>query len=183
MPEASPPTAGQPLAFAFMVRGLATESRIGGFDRDPITRLTGSQIHHMHIGPKPGVVCEVPAGMIGILVNHDGVAIPEPAINIAKLVWEYAEKVTVKPEPIAVPALEPENMAGSKTAAKASMFPRMIKVEASIIRSRIVPDPFTVRLDVGRVRMPGSVGKVAICRRGAPGSGSGIMLLRAKRGK
>lgn len=105
--------------------------------------------------------------MIGILVNHDGVAIPEPVINIAKLVWKYAEIVTVKPEPIAVPALQPEDMAGSKPAAKASMFPRMIKVEASIIRSRIVPDPFTVRVHVGRVRMPGSVGKVAIRRRGA----------------
>ena len=104
--------------------------------------------------------------MIGILVNHDGVAIPEPVINKAKLVWEYAEIVTVKPEPVPVPALHPEDMASSKAAGKASMFPRMIEVEAWIIRSRIVPNPPTVRMHVGRVRVSGPVGKVRFCRRG-----------------
>ena len=114
----------------------------------------------MHKGPKSDVVCDVPADMIGILVDHNGVAIPEPVINVAKLAWEYAEIVTVKPEPPAVPALQPEDMTASKAARKASMFPRMIKAEALIIRSRIVANPPIVRVHVGRVRMSGSVGKV-----------------------
>lgn len=105
--------------------------------------------------------------MIGIIVNHDGVAIPEPGINKAKLAWEYTEIVTIKPEPLPVPALQPEDMAASKAAGKASMFPRVIKMEALIIPSRIVPNPPIVRMDVGRVRMSGSVGKVRFCPPGA----------------
>jgi hypothetical protein len=46
------------------------------------------------------------------------------------------------------------------------VFPRTIKMEALIIRSRIVPNPPIVRVHVGRVRMSGSIGKVPFRRRG-----------------
>jgi hypothetical protein len=49
------------------------------------------------------------------------------------------------------------------------MFPRMIKVEAWITRSRIMPNPPIVRVHMGRVWMSGSVGKVRCCRRGGSG--------------
>lgn len=35
----------------------------------------------MHVGPKPDVVGEVPACMVGVLVEDDRVAIPEPTVD------------------------------------------------------------------------------------------------------
>lgn len=70
-----------------------------------MARLSGAEIHHVHISPKSDVVREVPAHMIGVLVDNDGVTIPEPAIDKGIVVREDAEIVAVKPEPLPVPSL------------------------------------------------------------------------------
>ena len=87
----------------------------------------------MHICPKSDVVRQVPAHVIGILVNHDRITIPEPVIYEAVFKRRHAEIVAVEPETLPVPALQTEDMATSKPAGKVSMFPRMIEVEAKIM--------------------------------------------------
>ena len=50
------------------------------------------------VGAEPGVVGEVPAGVVRIFVDDDLVGVPKPAVNIAKVVRSYAEVEASKPE-------------------------------------------------------------------------------------
>lgn len=54
----------------------------------------------MNVGAEPGVVREIPAHVIGIVVKHDVVTIPEPIGAGVNLERRDAESVTTKPEAI-----------------------------------------------------------------------------------
>jgi hypothetical protein len=43
--------------------------------------------------------------MIGVLIDHDGVTIPEPVVDKGIVVREDAEIVAAKPEPLPVASL------------------------------------------------------------------------------
>src|SRR5216683_8155839 len=40
--------------------------------------LARAQIHHVHIGPQTCVVCQVPSIVVGVQIDHDVIAVPEP---------------------------------------------------------------------------------------------------------
>jgi hypothetical protein len=56
------------------------------------------EIHYMHIAPKSYVVSEVPAHVIGVLVNYNLVTVPEPVIAEGEVGCRYAEIVAAEPE-------------------------------------------------------------------------------------
>jgi hypothetical protein len=99
--------------------------------------------------------------VVGILINHHGITIPEPVIAEAVVVWRNAEVVATEPETAPVASLEPEAMVGAEPALKVSMFPRVIDVVVRIAATGIVSDPMVVMVNVWSVRMPGVIDKSA----------------------
>ena len=56
-------------------------------------------------------------------------------------------------------------MARSEATAKAPVFPHMIQVEVSIVTTRIVPYPLTVRMHVRSIRVSFQIAEITLFRR------------------
>ncbi len=117
----------------------------------------------MDVRAQPGVIGQVPTVMVRIVVDHDLVAIPEPAV--AEVIFERGDlKVeAVEPEALHAPSPEPEDMAAPDAAREASMLPGMIEVIVRIGGAGIMSDPgVVVCMDVRGIRMRRLVAKSAI---------------------
>ena len=91
--------------------------------------------------------------MIGILVNHDLVGIPQPVTAIAQVERRDAEVETSEPESRrASPGQVPDVMR-TESAGEMAVLPGMIQVVVRIAAAAIVPDPLAVRMNVGSIRM------------------------------
>src|SRR5208283_694161 len=113
-----------------------------------------SQILHVNVCAKPDVVSEVPPDMVGVVVDHDLVTVPEPIIHEAVVVRSHTEKEAAKAESLRTTATEPVYMAGSNTTAEVAVFPRMIKVIMGIVPARVVSNPRVVTVNVRSVGVP-----------------------------
>lgn len=119
--------------------------------------LTSSEKHHVDVYAQPDVVGQVPTGMVRIFVQNYLVSAPKPVIAEAIIWLGDTEIEAAKPETIPAPSLDPEGMTRAKASRKVSMLPGTIEVVLGIIGAGIVPDPLTVRVNVGSVGMSGLV--------------------------
>src|SRR3984885_2551852 len=119
--------------------------------------LLPSQILHVHVGAESHVVGEIPAFVVGVFVDHDLVAVPEPVIGIGKVKRGNPEVETAKPETVRAASGNAPDMAPSEAAAESAMLPGMIEVEAGVIGGAPVPDPLAVMVNVGSLGMTGFV--------------------------
>jgi len=103
---------------------------------------------HVDVGAESRVVGEVPAVMVGIFVDHDLVAVPEPVTAQGKIKGGDAESEAAKPEAVGTASANAPYMAAAEATGESAMFPGMIEVEAGIVSPGIVPDPFSVVVDV-----------------------------------
>lgn len=116
----------------------------------------------MDVCSQSDVVSEIPADVVRIRVDDDVVRIPEPAGTIIDIVRSHTEVKASEPEAIRRSSNQPIDVAASYAAGEMAMLPRMIQVIVRIIRSGIVPDPFS---SVGvNVRSRWMTGLVAIAR-------------------
>jgi len=115
--------------------------------------LSGAEISDVNVGAQPDVVGEVPPDVIGIFVDHDRIAIPQPVVAEGELERRDAEVVAAEPETLAVSALEPEDMSAPESAREVPVFPRVIQVQPGVHSSHVVPDPSIVRVHMRCVRM------------------------------
>jgi hypothetical protein len=138
----------------------STRERVRGMSRGEKER-SPSEVLHVDVRAQSGVVREVPADVVGIVVNHDRIAIPEPAVDEAVVPWRDAEEEAVEPEPPSVPSLEVEHMAAAEPAREPPVLKRMIEVIVGITTAGLVSDPASVAVNVGRIGMPRLVAKVA----------------------
>src|SRR5580700_4028752 len=97
--------------------------------------------------------------MVRILIDHDIVPIPEPAIDEAVIIRSNGEVVAVKPEPLPVSTPKVKNVARTKPTCEASVFEWTFHMVVRIVTPCIVSDPRTVRVNVGSFRMSSPVGK------------------------
>ena len=114
----------------------------------------------MGVHAQPTVVREIPADVVRILVDHQRVAVPEPAIDGAVVPRRDAKVEAVEPEPVPVPSFEAELVARTESAIEMPMLPGMIEVVMLITTAGIVSDPSAVIVNVGRVWMPRCVANV-----------------------
>jgi len=121
------------------------------------------EIVHVGVGPQPGVVREIPADVVRIVVDRDVIAVPEPVVDIGELPRRDAEEEAVEKEAISVSSPEPEWT--PEPARETPVLKGMIEVEASITPAGIVSDPPAIGVNVGRVGMPRFVAKAAGVRR------------------
>ena len=140
------------------------------------------EILYVRISTQPWIVCEIPANMVGVLVDNDLIAGPIPARNDVVIVRGDIPEETTKPEAFPVSAAEHENVLRAKSAAEASVRPRLIEVVMRIVGAAIMSHPLVVLgVDMRNIRMTLLVhgnmvfggGRPASCRcRSARGRGT-----------
>lgn len=124
--------------------------------------LLPAEILNMDVSAQPGVISQVPAGVIGIVVNHDIVISPIPVIDVIVVIGCHAKIKSAEPETIPVPALNPVDMPGAEFAAEASMFPGMIEVVVRVVPAGVVSHlTICLRVHVRRFGMIRLIAKAA----------------------
>ena len=114
-----------------------------------------AEILHVHVRAQPRVVREVPTIMIRVVINHDWIAVPEPAVDIRKVEWGHAEIEAAYDE--SAPIAAAKEIAASEDARKAPMLEWTVEVKACVAASRVVSNPATVAVHVRRIRMSGTI--------------------------
>src|ERR1700689_2249618 len=110
--------------------------------------LLRSEVLHVNVSSQPRVVGEIPAVMVGIFVDHDLVAIPEPVGGQCQVKRGNAESPSVKPETARTAPADVPHVAASEAAGETAVLKGMIKVETGIIASSVMPYPGAVVVDV-----------------------------------
>src|SRR5579864_460968 len=111
-------------------------------------RLAVAEIFDVNVGAESRVVGQVPAVVVGVVVNYDLVGTPVPIIDEAEVGGGNGEIETAEPEAFAVAALDAPLMAAADAAGEAAMFPGTVEVIFGIIAAGIVADPFVVGVNV-----------------------------------
>jgi hypothetical protein len=111
----------------------------------------------VRIGSEPDVISEVPTGVVGIVVDYDLIAIPQPAVYEVKVVGRDAPVKVVEPETIRAAAAKAPRVARAESPGKTPMLIRTIEVVVGIVATGIVSDPLAVCVYVRCFGMPGSI--------------------------
>ena len=77
--------------------------------------------------------------MVGIVVDHDGVAVPNPIVDVGAVKGRDAERPAVEPE--AVRAAARQTKLAPESARPLTVLERAIQVKTWIVRSIVMPDP------------------------------------------
>jgi hypothetical protein len=97
--------------------------------------------------------------MVRVLIDHDVITIPQPAINEVIIVRRNREVGSVKPESVPVTSPKVKNMPRTKAESEASVFEWTLDAVVRIVTPCVVSDPRTVHVNVGSFRMSRPVGK------------------------
>jgi hypothetical protein len=109
--------------------------------------------------------------VVGIVIDHDLVAIPIPVPCVAEIERRNAELEAVKPKAVGTASANAPDMAASEAAGEASMFEGTVEVVASVIPPGVVSNPLAV---VVNVRSFGVAGLITI-----GSSGRGFLVWRS----
>src|SRR5579862_5247660 len=126
-----------------------------------------SQVNHVYVHAQAGIVCQVIAGIVGIRIEDDIVAVPQPTIDVGDIGGSDREVKSVEPETIRAAACQSPDLMRAQVAGKVSVLPGTIEVITDVIAAGIVANPLiVVSVDVGRGWMSGMVnGDRALRRR------------------
>src|ERR1035437_35920 len=109
--------------------------------------------------------------MVGVLVDHDLIATPVPALDDGVIVRGDVPVIITKPEAFPVSSRHHEYMLRSKATGEASVCPRLIEAEIPIVGATIMSDPLIVAgVNVRELRMTSLVHGNAV-----PGRGIGLL--------
>src|SRR5215469_975720 len=103
--------------------------------------------------------------MVGVVVDHDVIVVPIPVVNVGDIKGSDAEIVAAEPKAGRPPASQPPHEARPETALEVAVFPRMIQVEAGVVRPFIVSDPFAVLVDMRGLGMSLLIAKGGVISR------------------
>jgi hypothetical protein len=95
--------------------------------------------------------------VVGVFVDYDLVAIPEPVSAITEVKGSDAEVEAAKPETVGTASGDVPHVAAAEAAGEVAMLPGVVEVEAGVIRSPVVTDPGAVVVDVRGFRMAGLI--------------------------
>src|SRR5208337_4503258 len=118
--------------------------------------------HDVNVSAQSDVERQIPADVVGIVVNHDLVSVPHPVVAVTVVIRGNAEIETAEPEAIASSAGQMPNVPAANSARKVPVLPRVVEVIVAISRAGFVADPFAVRMDVRSIGVPS---RVVIMRR------------------
>ena len=98
----------------------------------------------MGIGSEAGVIREIPAWVIWIVVYHDVVAVPQPIVRVVVVVRRDVPVKAAKPETVAASAFKAIDVVAADFTAEASVFPNVILMITGIVAAGFMPDPLIV---------------------------------------
>ena len=108
----------------------------------------------MNVSAQPDVIGQVVAWVIGIVIDHDVIIVPEPAVRVVVIIGRDLEEKTANVESIKTAAAQTPNVPRPKAGSEVSVLPRMIKMIVRVIAARIVANPAVVfSMHVGSFRM------------------------------
>lgn len=116
----------------------------------------------MHVRAEPGIVGKIPAWIIRIFVDHNGVGVPQPVGNVRIVGRRDAKVEAVEPEAVWPSAGKMENVAGAEAAAKVTVLPGAVEMIARLHPMICVADPFAVRVYMRCVRMTFRIAKIML---------------------
>ncbi len=119
--------------------------------------LAISQIFDVDVCPEPSVIGQVPSVMIGVVVDYDTVAVPQPVVAETVIIRCYAEVESVEEEPFPISSPQMPDMAFSDASGKAAVFKGMVQVIVRIVTASIVSHPLIIGMDVRSFRVSGLV--------------------------
>jgi hypothetical protein len=95
----------------------------------------------VRIGSEPGVIGEIPTWVIGIVVYHDIVAVPQPIAGVAIVVRGHVPEEATEPEMVPVSAFEAINVVATNFSAEVPVFPYVILMITSVVAAPVMTDP------------------------------------------
>jgi hypothetical protein len=108
------------------------------------------------IGSKPGVIREIPTGIVGILVDDDGIRVPIPVCYIGEIYGGNGPIPVIEPETVRATTSEMPFMAGAEAAVEPAVLPGMVQMKVGVMT--FVPHPAPIRgVDVRSVGMSGLI--------------------------
>jgi hypothetical protein len=96
------------------------------------------------IGSEAGVIREIPAWVIWVVVQHDVIAVPQPIIGVVVVVRRDVPVKAAEPETVAASAFDAVNVVTANFTAEASVFPNVILMVARIVAAGVMADPLIV---------------------------------------
>src|SRR5216683_3380078 len=113
--------------------------------------LLSSQKRNVNVGAEARVIRQIPSHMIGIVVDHDAVAVPKPVVDIRVVEIRNSEVKAVEPEAFSVSAAQYPHVPRTEPAAEPAMLPWMVNAKTPIVG--IVSDPAIIPVNMRSVRM------------------------------
>src|SRR5258708_20015810 len=98
----------------------------GELSRPPVPESVfylSAQERNVHVGPQPRVIRQIPAHVIGIVVDHDAVAVPIPVVDVRVVEIRNSEVKAVEPEAFSVSAPQYPDMPRAKSTPEPPMLP------------------------------------------------------------
>ena len=111
----------------------------------------------MNVRPQSGVIGQVPSVVIGILVDHDLIGVPQPVVTENDIERRDAEEEPTEPETSRAASFESKEMPAAEPAGEAAMRPRVIEMEVAVVTAYAMPNPFAVPVHVWRVGVSSTV--------------------------
>ena len=115
----------------------------------------------MDVGSEASVVGEVPAGVVGVFVDDDLIAGPQPAVAVGVVIGRDAEVEASEPEARWTSASEMPDVAGAEARSEVAVLPGMVEVVMRIAGAGVVAYPMLL-IDMGCVGVAGLVNEVAV---------------------
>jgi len=96
--------------------------------------------------------------VIGVVIKHDLVPIPQPVIDERIIELAHAEVGAIKPESRRASTKQPKAVLGAEAEREAAVRPRVFYVKARVLTPVIMADPVPIRVNVRSLWMPRPVG-------------------------
>jgi hypothetical protein len=129
---------------------------------EELTGLTISQILYVHVRSQPHVIRQIPAVVIRIIVDHDIVSAPVPAVAVAEVIGRDPKIESAEPEAARSSAFDAKRVAPADAAGEMAMLKRTVEMVVRIVLAGVVSHPFVAaRMNVRRFGMTLLIGIAA----------------------
>ena len=98
----------------------------------------------MNIRAQAHVVRQVPAHVVGIVIDDDVIRIPQPVVTVIVVIRRNREKESAKAEAFAIAAADPPNVVRANRPGKMPVLPGMVEMVMSVASSAVMPNPVVV---------------------------------------
>ena len=108
----------------------------------------------MNVGSQAHVVRQVPAHVVGIVIDDYVIRIPEPVVAVIVVIRRNGKKESAECKPFAVAAADPPDVMRANRSGEMPVLPGMVEMIVRVAASAIVSDPMVVlSMNVRSLRM------------------------------